>query len=211
MAENGRFLVTPSFKINPGLSSFTEYWESIDPVERKAIGQYMAIAGAHDSLWREIYKRTTTKAWEQDPKGLGSCDITDENATDGLGAVYTDDLIQLRNRKSNETLLVGKKGGCPHHRPGVGCDLGNLKGPICLDYIDLYMDDEIEERFGICLMPVKPYLDRVGLAGVDQSVIPWEFNPELNDEFTAKTVSAINDVTDFIKGFPILTFHQSDF
>ena len=100
---------------------------------------------------------------------------------------------------------MGKKGGCPNHRPGIGCSLGNLKGPICLDYIDLYVDDEIAFRFGICLMPVKSYLLYVGLAGVDQSIIPFEFHPEVNDGFTRKTVASINMVTDYIKGFPILT------
>lgn len=194
----------PGFKINPNLESFKEYWQSLEPREGECISQYQAIAGAYDNLWKEIYKRTTTKEWEQDPQGLGSCNISDEYATDGLDAVYAHDLISLRNLRNNETPLMGKKTGCPHLRPDIGCILGDLKGPKCLDYTALYIDDEIEERFGICLMPVRPYLLQVGLAGVDQSVIPWEFHPEVNDEFTRKTVESITAVTDYIKEFPIL-------
>ena len=119
---------------------------------------------------------------------------------------------KLKNQKirghafnfSNETPINGRLNGCPHHREGVGCVLKELKGPKCLDYIDLYIDDEIERRFGVCLMPIKPYLDRVGLAGADQNIIPLTLHPEVNDEFTLKTIGAINQVTDYIKGFPIL-------
>jgi len=174
----------PGFKINPNLSTFAEYWQSLNPRERQAIEQYMAIANADNNLWQEIYKRIDiAKSWERDPRGIGSCDMSDKSITP----------------------LMGKKGGCPHHRPGVGCVLGGLKTPLCLDYIDLFVKPAIEARFGICLMPVEPYLRRVGLAGVDQSIIPWEFHPEVNNEFTRKTVASINMVTDYIKGFPILT------
>ena len=194
----------PKLRLNPNLSFYADYWRTIDPIDRHAINQYHAIAGAHNLLWEEIYKRTTTKAWEQDQKGVGSCDIPDAYATDGLDSVFTFDLIQLRNRRSNETPINGRLNGCPHHREGVGCVLKELKGPKCLDYIDLYIDDEIERRFGVCLMPIKPYLDRVGLAGADQNIIPLTLHPEVNDEFTLKTIGAINQVTDYIKGFPIL-------
>lgn len=210
--EIQRFLASPDGgsvgktkpRLNPNLSTYAEYWQSIDPVEQHAIGQYHAIAGAHNNLWDEIYKRTLTKAWQEDPRGLGSCAIPDSYATDGLDSVFTFDLIQLRNRRSNETPVANHLNGCPHHREGVGCVLNELKGPKCLDYVDMYIDDEIEQRFGICLMPVKPYLDRVGLAGADQSIVPMVLHPEVNDEFTAKTVAAINQVTDYIKTFPIL-------
>lgn len=195
----------PGFKINPHRPSFAEIWADIEPGEIAAIEQYQAIAGAYNNLWKEIYLRTTTKEWERDPQGLGSCNISDEHATDGLDTVFTHDLIQLRNSRNNETPLMGKMSGCPHLRPNVGCVLGDLKGPKCLDYTPLYMDDELEERFGICLMPVQPYLLRVGLAGVNQSIIPFEFHPEVNDGFTRNTVASINMVTDYIKGFPILT------
>ncbi len=195
----------PGFRINPNLISFAEYWASIDPSEIPAIEQYQAIAGDYYNLWKEIYLRTTTKEWERDPQGLGTCAISDEYATDGLDVVNQFDIIELRNRRNNETPLMGKTKGCPHHRPGVGCVLGDLKGPKCLDYIALYMDDEIEERFGICLMPIKPYLLRVGLAGVDQSIIPFEFHPEVNDGFTKLTVASISTVTEYIKTFPILS------
>ncbi len=196
----------PGFKINPNLSTFAEYWQSLDPSERRAIKQYMAIVNADTNLWQEIYKRIDiAKSWERDPRGIGSCDMSDKSITEGLVTPFKADLIQLRDRRNNETPLMGKKGGCPHHRPGVGCVLGGLKTPLCLDYIDLFVKPAIEARFGICLMPVEPYLLHVGLAGVDQSIIPWEFHPEVNDEFTRKTVASITAVTDYIKTFPILS------
>ncbi len=43
-------------KLNPNLSSYAEYWHSIDPIKRHAIGQYHAIAGAHNSLWMKYIK-----------------------------------------------------------------------------------------------------------------------------------------------------------
>ena len=165
----------------------------------------MDIANAHDSLWQEIYKRTTTKSWERDPKGIGSCNVSDEIVTEGLATPFKSDLIQLRNRRSNEVPLTGTNGGCPHHRPNVGCVLGGLKAPLCLDYEDLFMKPEIEARFGICLMPVKPYLLHVVDAQVDQNGTPINFDPKENADFTARTVASINLVTDYIKEFPILT------
>ncbi len=188
------------FKINPNLSSFGEHWQSLDPQRRHVIEQYQAIAAAYDQLWQEIYPRTPIKPWEQDSTGLGSCDISEEFAAGGLDAISPSQVIELRHRRNNETPLMGKKGGCPNHRPGIGCSLGDLKGPICLDYIDLYMDDEIEFRFGICLMPVKSYLLQVGRGAADQNGL----HPEANDELTQATVASIQRVTDYIKGFPII-------
>lgn len=205
-----RDVIESDYRRNPDLSSFAEFWASIDPLERRVIGQYQEIAGAYDALWQVIYARTITKAWETDPKSLGSCAVSDEVATDGLDVIHQYEIIQLRNRRNNETPLNGKTQGCPHHRPNTGCILGDLKGPKCLDYVDMYIDDEIEERFGICLMPVKPYLLYVGQGGVDQSIAPWRFHPEANESFVVKTITAINQVREYVEAFPVLSANHSD-
>ncbi len=210
--ENPKFIprpdispyMTPGFQHNPNLSTYADFKAEIESPIAHAISQYQAIAGAHNTLWLEIYKRIAKRAWEMDGIGVGSCEIPDEYAVDGLDTVFNYELIELRNRRSNETPVSGKMVGCPHHRPGIGCDLINLKGPKCLDYIDLYADEEIQERFGICLMPIKPYLDRVGQAGADQTKLGvLGFHPQVNDEFTAKTVASIDQVIAYIETFPI--------
>jgi hypothetical protein len=181
----------PDLKINPKLSGFAQYYESINPKEKKAVEEYMAIAGAYNNLWLEIYKRTTTKSWERDSRGLGSCGVSNECAKTGFeDTLVPNHLIRLRELRNNEIPKDGKNEGCPCHRPGVGCVVADLKGPLCLDYVDLYMKPEIEARFGICLMPIKPYLVRAGRSG---------------DGFADKTVTAINKVKDYITEFPILT------
>lgn len=210
--ENPKFIplpdispyMAPGFQHNPSISTYTQFKEEIDGPIAHAVSQYQAIAGAHEKMWLEIYKRTDQKAWEMDGKGVGSCAIPDAYALDGLDTVFNYELIELRNRRSNETPVNGKMVGCPHHRPGIGCDLVNLKGPKCLDYVDMYTDEEVQNRFGICLLPIKPYLDRIGQAGVNQTLPgPLVFHPEVNDDFTLKTVAAINQVTDYIKSFPL--------
>src|SRR3989344_6744497 len=100
---------------NPDLSSYAQYWNSIGAPEKTKIKEYQVIAGAYDALWRAIYLRTETKAWELDPKSLGSCDITDEEATQGLDILVGEELIELRNRRSNESAGTNKGRGCPHH------------------------------------------------------------------------------------------------
>jgi len=125
---------------------------------------------------------------------LGSCAITGEEASQGLEELgIREGLIELRNSRSNETPGVQSKKACPHHRLGIGCAIGDLKSPYCLDYIEFYLDDEIEERFGLCLMPIKPYLERA-VSGEEGDLIP-------------KSISSINQVREFIEGFPILNNH----
>lgn len=193
------------FQHNPRKSTYAEFWQGLEEPVAHAVSQYQAIAGAHNTMWLEIYKRTRQRAWEMDGRGVGSCEIPDSYALDGLDTIFNYELIQLRNRRSNETPVAGKMLGCPHHRPNIGCDLVNLKGPKCLDYTDMYTDEEVQDRFGICIMPIKPYLDRIGQAGADQALPgPLGFHPEVNDDFTIKTVAAIDQVTEYIKTFPLV-------
>lgn len=170
----------------------TYHLKSLDSPGRFAIEQYMQIAGAHNSLWQEIYLRTATKEWVTD--GFGSCDITKEDSEIGIIEEIKPDLIGLREIRNEETDGKRNRRGCPNHRDGAGCILGNLKSPHCLDYMPFYLDDEIEQRFGICLMPIKPYLDRV--SNLQNS------NMGETEKFTSDTLEAIEKLTDYIKSFP---------
>lgn len=178
---------------NPNLSSFADFWKSIDPAEQHAINRYQEIAGAYNDLWKAIYLRTETKSWENDPQKLGSCAISDIDSLQGMPDLILADMAELRNRRSNETSGGRNSIGCPHHRKESGCVLEELKGPYCIDYVDFYLDDEIEERFGLCLMPIMPYLERV--VSVEE------------EDLSSRVISSMIQVQEFIETFPILNNH----
>lgn len=190
------------YKTNPAISTFSEYMDTLDSNQLEVLGQYILVTNAHNRLWQEIYKRTQTKSWKSDPNGIGSCNVSDELSLSGVpNTPFRQNLIEIRNRVNNQTPQNGKNGGCPNHRPNIGCVIGVLKGPLCLDYEDLFMKPEIEKRFGICLMPIKPYLDRISRGG--SSRLGNSINPDLNREYALQAANSINNLTEFIMSFPV--------
>lgn len=180
---------------------YAEYEADIEPDEMYVIRQYQAVAGAFDQLWKEISLRTNKGEWRED--GVGSCRIDKPLSEDLLDGPVSLKIIGLRERKDHET--TGWTGhACPYHRPGQGCILGNLKSPRCLDHHDYQHDEEIEERFGLCIMDMRAPLARILMGGWNPKTTVAELKPQVNDELVKTMVAGTQAVIDHIKTFPIL-------
>ncbi len=165
--------------------------------------QYVAVAGALDRLWKEISLRTNNSLWRQEGpyKGAGSCRDVDKALAEDLLSDFT--IIQLRDKRNYET--PGKVRYCPNHRVGKGCVLGDLKSPRCLDHIDDGHEEEIQARFGICLLDMRDPLLQIQGGGTNRPRNgDYTLRPEVNDEFVRVTVAGIEHLTDYIKSFPVL-------
>lgn len=172
--------------------------------------QYVAVAGALNRLWKEISVRTTQESWRKDEStpwgsyyGAGSCrDVDKALAEDLLDGPAQFDIIQLRDQRNYRT--PGETRFCPNHRVGKGCVLGDLKSPRCLDHIDGGHHEEIQERFGICLLDMRVPLLQIQGGGRNPRNGDYMLRPEVNDEFVRVTIAGIEHLTDYIKTFPIL-------
>lgn len=118
--------------------------ELINPVSASIIKLYRTVSGPYDLLWKEIEVRTNGCAWRED--GVGSCGIGKALSEKGIEGPAKADMIRLHGLRNAQT--PGESKYCPNHRVGKGCDLGDLKSPLCLGFIDPGLFDEIPLRFG---------------------------------------------------------------
>lgn len=170
------------------LTSFAEYEARIRPEIAEIIGQYRAVAKEFDRLWKVISIRSNKNAWRLESRGIGSC-----NEDDGLSIVgpARPDIFELRKIKNRETGGIRLAWACEFHRADRGCVLGDLKSPLCLDYIDSLHKDEIQKRFKIGMFKMEPTLLRI-LSG------------NASDDFIQMTVEKTQTMIDYIETFPVL-------
>lgn len=180
--------------------TYSGYFNCLPREKQHIIWQYQAVGGALDELWKEICLRTETALWKQD--GVGSCDADRFFSEEGLALVIRLEIVRLKELRSREYPGYNYQAVCPYHRPMIGCIAGDLRGPKCFNFVDPGLHKEMEERFGIHLLPIKPVLMRISLGGRDPRDL--SLHPGINDELVAAYVTGIKAVICHIKGFPVI-------
>lgn len=119
--------------------------------------QYRMIVGSLEEMFQAARIRTNQEGWRQN--GVGSCkEIHDqEESEQGLEGPAKKHLISLRKKVNQEVPGQTEFTGCPYHRTGVGCVLGNLKAPVCIRYIDNGW--EWQQRFGLNTRQLRTEID----------------------------------------------------
>lgn len=170
------------------VTSFVQYEAKIRPEIAEIIGQYRKVAGEFDNLWRAISVRSNKNAWRLESRGIGSCH---EDGGLSIFGPARPDLFELRKRKNRETGGVRLAQACQFHRAGRGCVLGDLKSPLCLDYVDSHHKDEIQRRFKVSMFKMEPTLLCILSGNADGN-------------FVQMTVEKTQNMIDYIETFPIL-------
>lgn len=170
------------------LTSFAQYETQIRPDIARIIGRYRRVAGAFDNLWQAISVRSNQNAWRLESRGIGSC--SGDSGLSIFGPARPD-IFELRKRRNQETEGIRLAKACQFHRVGRGCVLGDLKSPLCLDYVDSLHGDEIQSRFKIGILKMEPTLLLI-LSG------------NTSDDLVQAAVEKIQNRIDYIETFPIL-------
>ncbi len=169
-------------------TSFAEYKARIRPEIAGIIEQYRRVAGELDKLWKAISVRSNQNAWRLESRGIGSCHEDGELSIFGPARP---DIFELRKRRNRETGGIRLANACDFHRAGKGCVLGDLKSPLCLDYIDSYHDDEMQKRFKVGMFKMEPTLLFI-LSG------------NASDGLIQTAIEKIQNRIDYIETFPVL-------
>lgn len=170
------------------LTSFAQYEARIRPEIAGIIGQYRTVAGEFDRLWKVISIRSNHNSWRLESRGIGSC--SGDTGLSILGPARPD-LFELRKRRNRETDGIRLAKACGFHRAGRGCILGDLKSPLCLDYVDDRHGDEMQRKFKVGMFKMEPTLMHILYGNAD-------------DEFVRMTVEKTQSMIDYIETFPIL-------
>ena len=170
------------------VTSFAQYETQIRPENAEIIKQYREVARAFDKLWKAISVRSNQNSWRLESRGIGSC-----NGDSGISIFgpAKPDLFELRKRRNLETggILLAK--AWEFHRAGRGCVLGDLKSPLCLDYVDSLHGDEMQRRFKVGIFKMEPTLLRI-------------LSVNVSDDFVQMTVEKTQNMIDYIETFPVL-------
>ena len=177
---------------------------NLDPKVEQIIGQYRRVAGALDVMFGEMSKRTQFEEWRFN--GFGSCGIPKYGAELKIHGIAKDDLIALReerNSQDRQEVIEGLSVICPYHRKDFGCVLGDLKGPVCISFIE--NKDEVEATFGIDPMVLSRSIKRT-LARILASHISdkTQVDPQANEQFVEEEVAGIEKLTEYIRSFPVI-------
>lgn len=165
--------------------------ELIDPANVPTIERYRKVAGAINRMFKALSIRTNGEGWRID--GRGACGEVDRDLIESqIEGPAREDFIKLREER-NAQIPGESKCGCPYHREGIGCILGDLKGPICLAHID--NPQELQERFGIDADQTT-----FGIDLVTKRIIAGKED----DLFVEAAVHAVDSMIEHIEGFPIL-------
>lgn len=125
------------------------------------VRQYKTVVGKLEQMFRAASIRTTKESWRKD--GIGSCLYihNKEQSEIGLLGPAKDKLIKLQEERNREFGGKSTLTGCPYHRAGHGCVLGNLKAPVCIRYSDSGSFMEWGARFGINTDNLRDEVDTV--------------------------------------------------
>lgn len=171
------------------LTSFAQYETQIRPEIAVIIGQYRMVAGEFDKLWKIISVRSDQNSWRlPERQGIGSC--SGDYGLSIFGPARPD-LFELRKRRNRETGGIRLAKACEFHRTGRGCILGDLKSPLCLDYVDSRHEVEMQNRFKIGILKMEPTLLLI-LSG------------NANDDLVQAAVEKIQNRIGYIETFPVL-------
>ncbi|MDO8576920.1 MAG: hypothetical protein Q7R82_01115 [Candidatus Daviesbacteria bacterium] len=171
------------------LTSFAEYEARIRPEIAGIIKSYRRVAGEFDKLWKAISVRSDQNFWRlPERQGIGSC--TGDSGLSISGPARPD-LFELRKRRNREAEGIRLAKACEFHRAGKGCVLGDLKSPLCLEYVDKYHETEMQNRFDISMLKMEPTLLRI-LSG------------NAHDDLVQAAVENIQNRIKYIEVFPIL-------
>lgn len=174
------------------LTSFSEYEKGIRPEIANIIGQYRAVAGEFDRLWKIISVRSNKNAWRLESRGIGSC--SGDSGLSIFGPARPD-IFELRKIRNRETGGISLSEACQFHRAGRGCVLGDLKSPLCLDYVDSRHGEEMQKRFKVGMFKMEPTLLYILSGNAD-------------NQFVRMTVENTQNMISYIETFPIL--HPED-
>lgn len=132
---------------------------SVPPKVIEIAQQYQTAVGILNNMFDIARVRTTGELWRLD--GVGSC-VQIHNKEDseieliGPAKKYIVALRETRNQEAGGHSILT---GCPYHREGIGCVLGNLKSPVCIQHFENW--GEWRARFGINAWILKEEIDDV--------------------------------------------------
>ncbi len=157
------------------------------------VGQYSRVVAALDSMFTVMRPRIAWEVWRVN--GVGSCHIDRETSEYGLNGPARDLIIDLRDIRNEavEGERLDESVACPYHRVWRGCVLGNLKSPICISHIDAPW--ELSDRFGI---------NGYALRGDIDEILETVLNGKADEEFVVLACDAVEQMTQYIKRFPVL-------
>ena len=163
----------------------------------RIITRYKTVVGALNQMFQAASPRTTREAWRKD--GLGSCAYirNKEQSEIGLLEPAKDRLIELREARNRKFGGKSTLTGCPYHRAGYGCVLGDLKAPVCIRYSDPGSFMEWGARFGINTDDLRDEVDTV-LKGI------LVHDPVRNDTNIPQYLESIERRIKVIKKEPML-------
>ena len=184
---------------------------NLNPKVEQIMGQYRRVVGALDVMFREISARTMFEEWRFN--GFGSCGVPKYGAELKIHGIAKDDLIALREERNSldhqETIETDGV-ICPYHRKDFGCVLGDLKGPVCISFIE--NKNEVEAWFGIDQIVLSRSIQRA-LARILVSHISDEsqVDPRSNEQFVEEEIAGIERLTEYIRSFPVIEEARVDF
>lgn len=159
--------------------------------------RYQRVVGTLDHMFRVASLRTEVNAWKDDEVGSCAYISSKTESEEGLTGVAKNLLIELREKRNREFGGTSTLTGCPYHRTGYGCVLGNLKAPICIRYFDHSSYKEWREQFGI-----NPIRFREGINSVLREILICD--PQRDDASISWYLECINRRTQTIESEPIL-------